>query len=118
MKISARNALASKVTKVIKGAVNSEVDLTLAGGEKVVAIITNSSADGLGLKEGTAAFAIIKASDVMVGKDVGKLSARNVLPGTVAQVEDGAVDSVVTVKLSSGATVVAVITKESAKIWG
>jgi molybdate transport system regulatory protein len=82
------------------------------------AIITNSSADGLGLKEGTAAYAIIKASDVMVGKDVGKVSARNVLDGTVAQVEDGAVDSVVTLKLSGGTTVVAVITNESVKSLG
>jgi molybdate transport system regulatory protein len=118
MKISARNSLAGKVTKVVKGAVNSEVDLTLTGGEKMVAIITNSSADGLGLKEGTAAYAIIKASDVMVGKDVGKVSARNVLGGTVAHVEDGAVDSVVTLKLSGGTSVVAVITKESVKNLG
>jgi molybdate transport system regulatory protein len=49
---------------------------------------------------------------------VGKLSARNVLGGTVVKVEDGAVDSVVTVKLSGGTTLVAVITKESVKTLG
>ncbi len=56
--------------------------------------------------------------DVIVGKGVGKVSARNVLGGTVAQVEDGAVDSVVTLELSGGSPVVAVITKESVKSLG
>jgi molybdate transport system regulatory protein len=118
VKISARNALAGTVAKVVKGAVNSEVDLTLTGGEKVAAVITNSSAEGLGLKEGKVAYAIIKASDVIVAKEPGKVSARNVLSGTVAQVEDGAVDSVVTLKLTSGTSLVAVITKESVKSLG
>ena len=69
MKISARNTLAATVVKVTKGAVNAEVTLKLKGGEQVVAIITNSSVDSLGLKEGGNAYAVIKASSVMVGVD-------------------------------------------------
>ena len=69
MKISARNTLAATVVKVAKGAVNAEVTLKLKGGEQVVAIITNSSVDSLGLKEGGSAYAVIKASSVMVGVD-------------------------------------------------
>ena len=118
MKISARNTLAGTVTKVTKGAVNAEVDLSLKGGGNVVSIITNSSVDSLGLKEGKAAYAIIKASSVMIGKDPGKVSARNVLNGTVAAVHDGAVDSEVTLKLSSGTELVAIITKESVHALG
>lgn len=118
MKISARNTLAGTVTKVTKGAVNAEVDLSLKGGGNVVSIITNSSADSLGLKEGKAAYAIIKASSVMIGKDPGKVSARNVLSGTIAAVHDGAVDSEVILKLSGDTELVAIITKESVKSLG
>ncbi|HUA99302.1 MAG TPA: TOBE domain-containing protein [Terracidiphilus sp.] len=120
MQLSARNMLAGTVTKVAKGAVNTEVDLTLAEGEKIAAIITNASADALGLGEGKAATVIIKASEVMVGTgmDGAKISARNVLNGTVARVEDGAVNSEVTIELAGGSKVVASITKASVQALG
>lgn len=120
MKISARNLLAGKVQSVTKGAVNAEVSLSLGGGETVVAIITNSSVDSLGLAKGGSAFAIVKASEVMIGKglDESKLSARNVLAGEVASVQDGAVNSEVVVRLPGGTEVVASITKESVKKLG
>ncbi len=69
MKLSARNILKGKVLKVTKGAVNTEVTLQLAGGDQVVSIITNTSAENLKLKEGGTAYAIIKASNVMIGID-------------------------------------------------
>ena len=69
MKISARNVLKGKVMKVTRGAVNSEVTLELAGGATVVSVITNSSVDQLGLVEGKEAYAVIKASNVMVAVD-------------------------------------------------
>jgi molybdopterin-binding protein len=69
MKISARNILKGKVAKIIRGAVNSEVVIELPGGTQLVSTITNSSVDTLGLKEGKEAYAIIKASNVMVGVD-------------------------------------------------
>lgn len=120
MKISARNTLAGIITKIMKGAVNSEIDLTLKGGEKVVAIVTIHSVDSLGLKEGKPAYAIVKASSVMIAKDLraGQLSARNVLDGKVAKIQDGAVNSEVTVKLASGTDVVSIVTKESVKSLG
>jgi molybdate transport system regulatory protein len=85
-----------------------------------VAIITNSSVDSLGLAKGGSAFAIVKASEVMIGKgqDGSKLSARNVLAGEVASVQDGAVNSEVVVRLPGGTEVVASITKESVKNLG
>ena len=69
MKLSARNVLKGKVVKVIKGAVNSEVTLELPGGEKLVSIITNTSVENLGLAEGKEAYAVIKASNIMVAVD-------------------------------------------------
>lgn len=67
MKISARNILKGKVVKIIHGAVNSEVVIELPGGIRLVSIITNNSVENLGLTEGKEAYAIIKASNVMVG---------------------------------------------------
>ena len=120
MKISARNVLAGTVEKVTKGAVNAEINLKLEGGEKVAAIITNASAKALKLKKGDAAFAVVKASEVMVGTDLdgAKLSARNVLAGVVEKVEVGAVNSEVIIALPGGSKVVASITKASAKSLG
>jgi molybdate transport system regulatory protein len=68
MKISARNQLKATVTKVTTGAVNTEVQLDL-GGQSVTAVITNTSAQSLGLAVGKPAYAIIKASSIMVGVD-------------------------------------------------
>jgi molybdate transport system regulatory protein len=115
MKISARNLLAGTVKNVTKGAVNAEVKLALEGGETVVAIITNSSVESLGLREGSSAYPIIKASEIMIGKDVegAKLSARNVLAGEVTRLEQGAVNSEVEIRLDGGTAVVASITKAS-----
>jgi molybdopterin-binding protein len=69
MRLSARNVLKGKVLKVVKGAVNSEVTLELLGGAQIVSIITNSSVENLRLEEGKEAFAVIKASNVMVAVD-------------------------------------------------
>jgi molybdopterin-binding protein len=69
MKISARNQLRGKIKKITKGAVNSEVTLELAEGLEIISIITNSSVINLGLKEGKEAYAVIKASNVMIATD-------------------------------------------------
>ena len=69
MKISARNVLRGTVTAVTRGAVNSEVVLRLAGGQRIVSIITNASAKSLGIRRGKTAYAVIKASSVMIGVD-------------------------------------------------
>jgi molybdopterin-binding protein len=66
MKISARNVLKGRVTKLVEGAVNSEVTLEVAPGVEIVSIITKSSAASLGLAKGTTASAVIKASNVMI----------------------------------------------------
>jgi molybdopterin-binding protein len=69
MKISARNMLKGRVTKVVPGAVNTEVEIELPGGTKVVSIITKVSAEGMGLSPGKEVYAVIKASNVMIAID-------------------------------------------------
>ena len=120
MRISARNVLAGEVKGVTKGAVNAEVSLALQGGEMITAIITNSSVDSLELSKGKKAFAIVKASEVMIGKGLegAKLSARNIVAGEVVHVTGGAVNSEVVVRLPGGTEVVASITKASVEALG
>jgi molybdopterin-binding protein len=69
MKISARNVLSATVKAVTPGAVDTEVVVELAPGIEIVSIITKKSAQTLGLKPGGKAYAIIKASNVMIGVD-------------------------------------------------
>ena len=69
MKISARNLLKGKIVKITKGAVNAEVTIELPGGAQIVSIITNTSVDNLGLAEGKQAYAVVKASSVMIAVD-------------------------------------------------
>lgn len=68
MKLSARNQLKGTVVDVKKGQTTAHVVIDIGGGVKVTASITNEAVDELGLKTGDAAVAVIKASDVIVGK--------------------------------------------------
>jgi molybdopterin-binding protein len=69
MKLSARNILKGKVKGIVTGAVNSEVTLVLPGGTELVSIITNVSAQTLKLKKGKKVYAVIKASNIILGVD-------------------------------------------------
>ena len=69
MKLSARNVLKGTVKSINHGAVNTEVVLELQGGVEVVSMITKHSAEQLGLQPGAEAFAVIKASNVMIAVD-------------------------------------------------
>jgi molybdopterin-binding protein len=69
MKLSARNVLKGKVKKIIVGSVNTEVILELSTGVEVVSIITKESAESLMLAVGKEAYAVIKASNVMIAVD-------------------------------------------------
>lgn len=69
MKLSARNQLKGTVKRITPGAVNSEVVIEVAPGVEITAVITKTSAENLGLKEGGSAYAVIKASNVMVASE-------------------------------------------------
>ena len=66
MKLSARNTLEGYITAIKNGPVSTEVTIETAAGEKIVSSITTTSADNLGLEVGKTAYAVIKASSVMV----------------------------------------------------
>jgi molybdopterin-binding protein len=66
-KLSARNQLKGKIVEVSKGATTSHVRIDIGGGTVITASITNEAVADLGLKPGVDAWAVIKASDVMVG---------------------------------------------------
>ena len=69
MRLSARNQLDGVVVRVDHGGVMSTVFIRLSGGQEVVAAITKDSAENLELAEGDAVTAVIKATEVMVGKN-------------------------------------------------
>ncbi|MDQ0622318.1 TOBE domain-containing protein [Paraburkholderia graminis] len=119
MKTSARNQFEGEVVQLTHGAVNDEVTLRTADGLEIVAIITHGSAKTLGLAVGKQAFALVKASSVIVMVDISKdqVSARNCIAGTVTAVTTGAVNSEVTIGAGS-AQIAAIVTNESVERLG
>jgi molybdopterin-binding protein len=119
MKSSARNQLVGTVSKIVAGAVNDEIEIALAGGQRVVAVVTRESTARLGLAVGVPAFALIKASSVVVVADAEGtlLSARNQLAGTVVSVQPGAVNAEVEID-AAGVKIVAIVTQASARALG
>lgn len=69
MRISARNVIKGKVKKILHGGVNSEITVGLPGGAEIVSVITRSAAKKLKLAKGKEAYAIIKATNVMIAVD-------------------------------------------------
>jgi molybdopterin-binding protein len=69
MKISARNVFKGKVAEIKPGNVNTEVIIDIPGGMQIVSMISKDSAATLGLKKGKIAYAVIKASSVIIAID-------------------------------------------------
>jgi molybdate transport system regulatory protein len=117
MKVSARNVFAGTISGITKGAINTEVTLSLKGGDNLVSVITNESIENLGLRVGGEAYAIIKASSVLIAKDLEgtRLSTRNILTGRIIKLTMGAVNTEVMLELSGGITLCAIITNGSAE---
>lgn len=120
LKTSARNKLMGTVMEVRTGTVNDEILLRIAGGQVITATITRESTQELELAPGKEALALVKASSVIVGAPGPglRLSARNQLPGTIAAVRTGAVNSEILIDLEGGTTLVAIVTNESAQDLG
>lgn len=115
MRTSARNFFPGQIRVVDGGAVNDEVTLVAEGGLEIVAIITHGSAASLGLAAGKRAFALVKASSViiMVDGDASKVSTRNVIAGTVSSLTKGAVNAEVVIQTPGGAHITAIVTNSS-----
>lgn len=115
MKTSARNQFLGNVVAVQRGAINDEVDLQLASGKHIVATVTHASVERLGLQPGAQAFAMVKASSVIlvVDDDNVRFSARNRMGGIVTHVQTGAVNSEVVIDVDAGEALVAIVTNQS-----
>jgi molybdate transport system regulatory protein len=120
MGISARNVFKGKVSVVKEGPINAEMELTTAGGDKIVATLTEASVKSLGLAVGSDAVAVVKAPWVtlLTGTPEYRFSARNQLKGTVSGFVKGGVNCQVDVTLPGGSTVSAMITNEAAAELG
>jgi len=120
MKTSARNHFAGQVTRVVHGAVNDEIEIEVGQGLKIVAIVTHESAESLGLAVGAQAFALVKASSIVVVADAegARFSARNRLVGTVSRIAPGAVNDEVVIDVADGVSIAATITHASREALG
>jgi molybdate transport system regulatory protein len=119
-KTSARNRFAGQITRVIRGPVVSEIELTSLGGFKVYSVVTLDSVERLGIRPGVLATADIKAPWVQVtaGAEEPVCTAANRYPGVVRRVlahADEPVAAEVVAELSDGTRLAAVVTAESAK---
>ena len=118
MKLSARNQLVGTVSKITEGAVNGIVTIDVKG-TPVSATISMSAIRELGLEPGKKAYAIIKATEVLVGKGEHlPLSARNQFPGTVSAVTTGAVNSIVKLSVLDGEIITATISNAAVEELG
>lgn len=112
MAISARNVFKGKVTALKEGPINAEVDITTAGGDTIVAMLTDASVKALGLEVGKEAVAVVKSPWVtlLAGAPDYRFSARNQMAGTVSSLLQGGVNCQVTVALPGGSCVTAMVT--------
>ena len=121
MKTSARNMLRGEILSVVDGAVNSEVEVDLGDGRRLVAGITREAAQELALAPGEPVIALINAGDVILAASPGpgeaplRTSARNDLEGRISRIETGAVNDEVHVDIGAGKPLVAVVTRASAE---
>ncbi len=115
MKTSARNAFRCQVTEVKRAPVNVEVVLRLSESNNIVAVITNDSADELGIIPGRDAMALVKSSFVMLAPadQMPRVSTRNRIIGTVVERIDGGVNSEIILDIGDGKTLTSVVTKDS-----
>lgn len=116
-KTSARNSFFGKIVKIIKGEIQTRVELITMGGHIVTTIITNNSLDRLGLKEGILITAEVKAPYVILQKSDSEIqcSADNIFGGIVEKITQGGVNTEYVVQISDGTEVCAIVTSESSR---
>lgn len=114
LQTSARNQFLGAVSELETGAINTEVIVKVSDDQHIVAMVTEQSRQDMGLAVGIPVIALIKASSVNLGTgDDLRVSARNILPGSIKRLEQGAVNTDVSVELGSGKFLSAVITNKS-----
>jgi molybdate transport system regulatory protein len=119
MKTSARNQFRGVITALIQGAVSQEVRLRLDDNNEIIALVTNESADSMELRIGMEVFALVKATSVLLYCDNRhQISCSNQLWGEVDNLQEGPMNTEVTIALSGDKSVTAVVTQDSCKKLG
>lgn len=118
MRTSARNQFQGRVDAIKAGPVNSLVTLAISERDRLIASVTSESVESLGLAPGSKAYAVVKASFVvlMPEDEAVKISACNRLCGTVSGLRHGTVSSEASIALTGGKTLTAVLTEPSAQL--
>lgn len=117
MKVSARNVFRGTVHALHPGRVNAEVQVELAAGGRLAAVVTTQACRELGLAPGRPVVALVKASGVMLMAGTGNagLPGCSGLPGRVKSVRAGAVHAEVVLALAGGAELTAVVTADAVR---
>jgi molybdate transport system regulatory protein len=117
MKTTARNQLPGRVMVVAEGALHDEIEIDVGGHQRVVAMVTRSSREALGLGIGVEVFALVKASSIILASAdaQARFSARNQITGHVRRIITGAVSTEVVLEMPNGGHLVASITLASAQ---
>ncbi|WP_321393175.1 TOBE domain-containing protein [uncultured Desulfuromusa sp.] len=115
MRISARNVISGTVCQITRDDSVALVVLELKSGHRISSVITNDSVDSLHLEVGSSAYALVKASSVMIAdkEQSLKLSARNQISGRIINLSQSAVVGEVVLDIGSGETIAATITEGS-----
>ena len=108
------------VATIEKGVVNTVVTVALKGQDTIVSVITDNSVKRLELEPGSEVLAIVKAPSVILALEVDpkKISARNILEGTINRIVPGVVNDEVTIDFRGGNTVTSILTSESVRRLG
>jgi molybdate transport system regulatory protein len=117
LRTSTRNMLRGVVTSIVHGPINAEVGVLVNDRLVIDAVITNRSVDDLDLAPGEPAMVLINSGFVTLVRDVPglRLSARNQIGGTVAQLWQGEIETEVVLDIGGRAQLSAVVTTESAR---
>jgi molybdate transport system regulatory protein len=119
-KTSARNSFFGKISSIRKGDIQSVVEMTTIGGDRITTIITNDSLTGLGLKEGSLITAEVKAPWMILQKSdkAPESTAENRFAGTIVRINKGRITSEVVVRIADGTDLCSVVSEESARQMG
>ena len=114
MKTSSRNAYVGKITAIILGGLNDEVELSLATGEKIYGQLAHASAERLGLAVGKEAMALVKATEILLVNDNDdyEVCCRNQFTGKVLKLVRGFVNGEVILQTPSGFELSATVSLE------
>jgi molybdate transport system regulatory protein len=118
MLTSARNQFIGRISHISRGMYNDEIQVLLAGGERIVTLITSNRSLAMRLEAGRDAIVLVRPTAVILTTDNVSgfmLSARNLVSGTIKQLRTDLVNTEVVIALKGEDTLVAVVTSDAAK---